>query len=52
MRIAPTQRQIEFKGITIHRFEGGKIVEEWEDYDNLGIMQQLGAISEAGQAGS
>jgi CheY-like chemotaxis protein len=33
----PTGRQVELKGITIHRFEDGNIVEEWEAYDNLGI---------------
>ena len=38
----PTGRQIELKGITIHRIEGGKIVEEWESYDNLSMMKQLG----------
>jgi steroid delta-isomerase-like uncharacterized protein len=52
MGIAPTDEQIEIKGITIHRIEGGKIAEEWERYDNLGVMQQLGAISEVGQVGS
>jgi steroid delta-isomerase-like uncharacterized protein len=29
----PTEKQMELKGITMHRFEGGKIVEEWERYD-------------------
>ncbi len=38
----PTGRQVEIKGITIHRVEDGKIVEEWERYDNLSVMQQLG----------
>jgi steroid delta-isomerase-like uncharacterized protein len=53
MGMAPTDEQVEIKGITIHRIEGGKIAEEWERYDNLGVMQRLGAISaEAGQAGS
>jgi steroid delta-isomerase-like uncharacterized protein len=42
----PTGRQIEIKGITIHRIEDGKIAEEWERYDNLSIMQQLGLASE------
>ncbi len=42
----PTGRQIEVKGITIHRIQDGKIVEEWERYDNLSIMQQLGLIPE------
>ena len=49
MGIAPTEKQIELKGITIHRIEEGKIAEEWERYDNLGMMQQLGVVAEAGQ---
>ena len=53
MGIAPTEKQIELKGITIHRFEGDRIAEEWERYDNLGMMQQLGVIpDEPGQGGS
>jgi steroid delta-isomerase-like uncharacterized protein len=42
----PTGKQVELKGITIHRIEDGKIVEEWERYDNLGVMQQLGLAPE------
>jgi steroid delta-isomerase-like uncharacterized protein len=42
----PTGRQFELEGITIHRIEGGKIVEEWERYDNLGALQQLGLAPE------
>ncbi len=42
----PTGRQMELKGITIHRIEDGKIVEEWERYDNLSILQQLGLAPE------
>ena len=42
----PTGRQIELKGITIHRIEGGKIVEEWESFDNLSMMKQLGFAPE------
>jgi hypothetical protein len=38
----PTSKQMELKGITIHRFEGAKIVEEWERYDNLSVLHQLG----------
>ena len=41
----PTGRQIELEGITIHRIEGGKIVEEWERYDNLSVLQ-LGLVPE------
>jgi predicted ester cyclase len=42
----PTGRQIEQKGITIHRIEEGKIVEEWESYDSLSMMKQLGLAPE------
>ena len=42
----PTGRRVEIQGITIHRIEGGKIVEEWERYDNLSVMQQLGLVPE------
>ena len=43
---SPTGRQLELEGITIHRIEDGRIVEEWERYDNLGILQQLGLVPE------
>ena len=43
MGIAPTGKQVTMTGITILRIEGGKIVEEWGEADNLGFMQQLGA---------
>ena len=54
MGIAPTEEQIELKGITIYRIEADKkIAEEWERYDNLGLMQQLGvAPNGPGQGGS
>jgi steroid delta-isomerase-like uncharacterized protein len=42
----PTGRQIELKGITISRIEGGKIVEDWDSYDNLSLLQQLGLVPE------
>ncbi len=37
-----TGRQFDFEGITIHRFEGEKMVEHWERYDNLSFVRQLG----------
>src|SRR5215210_2589747 len=37
-----TGGQVETEGITIHRIEGGKIAEEWNSYDNLSLLQQLG----------
>ena len=42
----PTGRQMELEGITIHRIEDGKIVEEWEAFDSLIMLQQLGLAPE------
>ena len=42
----PTGKQAELQGITIHRIEGGKILEEWNRYDNLSLLQQLGLAPE------
>ena len=44
MGIAPTGNQVRVPGVTINRIEGGKIVEQWEIFDALGMMQQLGAL--------
>jgi steroid delta-isomerase-like uncharacterized protein len=38
----PTGRQIELEGIAIQRFEGDKIVEFWDRFDSLSLLQQLG----------
>jgi steroid delta-isomerase-like uncharacterized protein len=46
MGMAPTGRQVTMEGLSIDRFEGGKIVETWDNWDALGMMQQLGAIPE------
>ena len=40
--IAPTGNQLTFTGITIHRIEDTKIVEEWSNWDALGVMRQIG----------
>ena len=44
MGIAPTGKQVTMTGITIHRIEDTKIVEEWSTWDALGLMQQIGAV--------
>jgi steroid delta-isomerase-like uncharacterized protein len=38
--------RVEVAGVTISRIEGGKIVEDWDNYDALGMMQQIGPIPE------
>jgi len=42
--IAPTNRKVVANGIAIYRFGGGKVVEEWMNTDQLGILKQLGVI--------
>lgn len=48
MGIPPTNKQVTMTGITIDRFEGGKIVEEWNEIDQMGMMQQLGVVKPPG----
>lgn len=44
MGMSPTGKQVTVTGILISRFSGGKIVEEWNNWDTLGLMQQLGHV--------
>ena len=44
MWAAPTGNQVTATGITIHRIEEDKIVEEWSNWDALGVMHQIGAV--------
>jgi steroid delta-isomerase-like uncharacterized protein len=42
MGIPATGRQITGSGITIDKIVDGKVVESWNQWDNAGLMQQLG----------
>lgn len=44
MGIAPTGRRIEAAAMQIARFENGKVKERWGITDQLGILNQLGAV--------
>jgi steroid delta-isomerase-like uncharacterized protein len=44
MGMPATNKSMTITGITIERFANSKIVETWNTYDQLGLMQQLGAI--------
>lgn len=46
--IPATGKQIKGTGISISRFEGGKVVESWGEYDSIGMMQQLGVVPPPG----
>jgi steroid delta-isomerase-like uncharacterized protein len=48
MGIPPTNNQVTVRGMSIERVSGDKIVETWDNYDALGLMQQLGVIPEPG----
>jgi steroid delta-isomerase-like uncharacterized protein len=48
MGVEPTNRELVWTGISIDRVSGGKIVESWANWDMMGMMQQLGAISSSG----
>jgi steroid delta-isomerase-like uncharacterized protein len=48
--IPPTGKEATVSGITISRLEGGKIVEEWNNWDTLGMLVQLGAVPAPTQA--
>ncbi|MGI9556612.1 MAG: ester cyclase [Solirubrobacterales bacterium] len=39
-----TGKAVEFSGITISRCEGGRITEEWELVDTMGLLTQIGAL--------
>lgn len=45
MGISPTNRQASWTGIAIDRVAGGKIAETWVNWDMMGMLQQLGAVS-------
>ncbi len=46
----PTGNKLEITGIGIFRFSEGKVVESWDNFDQLGMMRQLGAIPSSGQS--
>ena len=51
MGIPPTNNEAVVSGIIISRVSDGRIEEEWNNFDALGMMQQLGVIPEPGQEG-
>jgi steroid delta-isomerase-like uncharacterized protein len=45
-----TNKSATITGITISRIVDGKAVETWTNFDNLGMLQQLGVVPAPGQA--
>ena len=52
MGIAPTGKRATATGISIDRFQNGKAVETWSNFDTLGMFQQLGVIPMLAPAGA
>jgi steroid delta-isomerase-like uncharacterized protein len=48
MGIPATSKRVTVTGIDVHRIAGGKIVEAWGQFDQMGMMQQLGVIPAPG----
>ncbi len=44
MGMPATGKQIEYNGMSVGRFEDGKVVEEWTVMDMFALMQQIGEV--------
>lgn len=42
--IAPTEKKVTVTGMSENRISGGKVVEQWNEFDDLGMLQQIGAM--------
>jgi steroid delta-isomerase-like uncharacterized protein len=40
--VPATGRRVRFNGLILDRVAAGKVVERWEQWDQMGMMQQLG----------
>ncbi len=48
MPLPATGKQVTVSGITVSRFAGSQVVENWQQGDTMGFMQQLGVIPAPG----
>jgi steroid delta-isomerase-like uncharacterized protein len=46
--IPPTGKAVKFEGCSVYHFKDGKIVQQWEYGDVLGLLQQLGVVPALG----
>lgn len=45
--VAPTNTKVAVNGISIQRFVNGQMVEAWDNWDQLGLLVQLGSVPAA-----
>ena len=50
MGMPPNGKKVDLTGMSIFRFEDGKIAEGWSNWDTLGMLQQLGVVPVAAPA--
>lgn len=50
MGIPPSGKEVRYNEMHIQRVENGKITERWSAWDQMGLMQQIGAIPAPQQA--
>ena len=50
MTIPPTGKRIDVWGMSLCRIEGGKVTENWEGFDMMEFLGQLGVIRSPGQS--
>lgn len=48
MGMPPSNREVTVAGIDLVRFEGDRLVEHWAVFDQLGMLQQIGALPAPG----
>lgn len=46
--IPPTNKRAVVRGFTINRVEDGRIIDAWDNFDIMGMLQQLGVIPSPG----
>jgi predicted ester cyclase len=49
MGMAPSIKRIEMSGMSMDRISGGKMAENWVNWDTLEMLQQIDAIPESEQ---
>lgn len=47
--LPPTQRPYALRGMTMMRFAGGRVIEQWSYEDMLGLLVHLGGLDDASQ---
>ena len=46
MGVSPTDRRVEVSGLNLARFLEGKLIEEWQEWNEAAMLRQLGVLPE------